>query len=52
MDLQKIIKEAGKLGYQFTLTDAQDVIDTKPNWFYDIETEAEAVQDYINAFGG
>jgi hypothetical protein len=52
MNLQKIVEEAGKLGYQFTLEDAQDVIDTKPNWFYDVETEAEAVQDYIDAFGG
>jgi hypothetical protein len=52
MNLHKIIEEAGKLGYQFTLRDAQDVIDTKPNWFYDVETEAEAVQDYIDAFGG
>ena len=52
MDLHKIIQEAGKLGYRFTLKDAQDVINTKPNWFYDAETEAEAVQDYIDAFGG
>ena len=52
MKLQKIIEEAGKLGYQFTLGDAQDVIDTKPNWFYSVETEAKAVQDYIDAFGG
>jgi len=52
MDLQKIIKEADKLGYEFTLEDAQDVIDTKPNWFYDVETESEAVADYIDAFGG
>ena len=52
MDLQKIIEEARKLGYTFTLEDAQDVIDTKPNWFHETETEASAVQDYINAFGG
>jgi hypothetical protein len=52
MNLHKIIEEAGKMGYRFTLKDAQDVIDTKPNWFYDAETEAEAVQDYIDAFGG
>jgi len=52
MDLQKIIEEARKLGREFTLADAQDVIDTKPSWFYDVETEAEAVQDYIDAFGG
>ena len=52
MDLQKIIEEARKLGREFTLADAQDVIDTKPSWFYDVETETEAVQDYIDAFGG
>ena len=54
MNLNKIIEEARKLGREFTLEDAQDVIDTKPNWFYDVETEAEAeaVQDYIDAFGG
>ena len=52
MDLHKIIEEANKLGYTFTLEDAQDVIDTKPNWFRETETEASAVQDYINAFGG
>ena len=52
MDLQKIIEEARKLGREFTLEDAQDVIDTKPTWFTDDETEAQAVQDYIDAFGG
>ena len=52
MNLNRIIEEAQKLGYTFTIEDAQDVIDTKPNWFYDVETEAEAVQDYIDAFGG
>lgn len=52
MDLQKIIEEAGKLGREFTLEDAQDVIDTKPSWFTDDETEAQAVADYIDAFGG
>ncbi len=52
MDLQKIIEEARKLGREFTLEDAQDVIDTKPSWFTDDETEAQAVADYIDAFGG
>ena len=52
MDLQKIIEEAGKLGREFTIEDAQDVIDTKPSWFTDDETEAQAVADYIDAFGG
>ena len=52
MDLQKIIVEAGKLGYEFTLEDAQDVINTKPFWFNEDETEAQAVADYIDAFGG
>jgi DNA phosphorothioation-dependent restriction protein DptG len=52
MDLQKIIEEAAKRGYTFDLQDAQDVIDTKPLWFTDDETEAQAVADYIDAFGG
>lgn len=52
LDLNKIIAEAKKLGREFTLEDAQDVIDTKPNWYHGEETEAEAVADYIDAFGG
>ena len=52
MDLHKIIEEANKLGYTFTIEDAQDVIDTKPLWFTEDETEAQAVADYIDAFGG
>lgn len=52
LDLNKIIEEAGKLGYEFTLEDAQDVIDTFPTWAKWEETEAEAVADYIDAFGG
>jgi len=52
MDLNKIIKEAGKLSYEFTLEDAQDVLDTKPLWFTEKETEAQAVADYIDAYGG
>ena len=51
LDLNKIIEEAYKLGYTFTLEDAQDVIDTKPSWYHEVETEAEAVADYISAFG-
>ncbi len=52
MNLNKIIEEAYKLGYTFTLEDAQNVIDTKPEWFHGEETEAEAVADYIDAYGG
>ena len=52
LDLNKIIAEAQKLGYEFTLEDAQNVIDTKPKWADWNETEADAVADYINAFGG
>jgi hypothetical protein len=52
MNLDRIIEEAQKLGYTFTTEDAQDVIDTKPSWFTEDETEADAVADYINAFGG
>jgi hypothetical protein len=52
MNLNKIIEEAYKLGYTFTLEDAQAVIDTKPEWFHEEETEAEAVADYIDAYGG
>lgn len=52
LDLNKIIAEAEKMGYDFTLEDAQDVIDTKPSWARWEETEAEAVADYIDAFGG
>lgn len=52
LNLDKIIVEARKLGYDFTLEDAQDVIDTKPSWYHGVETEAEAVADYIDAFGG
>jgi hypothetical protein len=52
MNLDKIIEEAQKLGYTFTMEEAQDVIDTKPSWFTEDETEADAVADYIDAFGG
>jgi precorrin-4 methylase len=52
MDKNKIIAAAAALGYEFTIEDAQNVIDTKPQWFTDEETEAEAVADYIDAFGG
>lgn len=34
----------------FTEADAQDVIDTKPEWA-GYETVEQAVADYINAFG-
>jgi hypothetical protein len=49
--LLNIIDEAEKLGREFTLADAQDVLDTKPTWAKWTETEAEAVADYIDAFG-
>lgn len=51
LNIQKIIEEAEKLGLEFTEEDAQDVIDTKPSWAEFDETEAEALEDYINAFG-
>ena len=50
--LLNIIDEAAKLGYTFSLADAQDVLDTKPEWYLGKETEAEAVADYIDAYGG
>jgi hypothetical protein len=52
LELNKIIEEAEKLGYNFTLEDAQDVIDTKPPGCTKVETEASAVADYIDAYGG
>ena len=52
LDISKIIEEAKKRGYDFALDDAQDVINTKPTWFNEEETEAQAVADYIDAFGG
>ena len=52
LDIQKIIEEAKKRGYTFTETDAQDVINTKPLWFNEEESESEAVEDYLNAYGG
>ena len=52
LDLNKIIDEAEKLGYTFTLEDAQNVIDTKPVGCNKVETEASAVADYIDAYGG
>lgn len=52
LDIQIIIAEAKKLNRDFTEEDAQDVIDTKPSWYHGVETEAEAVADYIDAFGG
>ena len=52
LDLNEIIAEARKYGREFTLADAQDVIDTKPSWEKWEETVEEAVADYIDAFGG
>jgi len=51
LDLNTIIAEAFKLGYVFDLADAQDVIDTRPSWYKGEENEAEAVADYIDAYG-
>jgi hypothetical protein len=51
MTLKEIIECAYQLGYNFTEADAQDVIDTKPEWA-GAETPAEAVADYLEAFGG
>jgi hypothetical protein len=48
LDIQTLINEAAKLGYTFTHEEAQDVIDTG----YGDESEAQAVQDYLDAFGG
>lgn len=47
------IKQAAYLNHNviFTDEDAQDVIDTKPEWIGH-ETPAEAVADYLEAFGG
>ena len=52
LDLNKIIVEASKLGYTFSLKDAQDVIDSKPSWYMFEETEKQAIADYIDAYGG
>ena len=52
LDLNKIIGEASKLGYTFSLKDAQDVIDSIPRWYMIEETEKQAVADYIDAYGG
>lgn len=50
--LLDIIEEAKKHNREFTLEDAQDVLDTKPTWYHGEETVEEAVADYIDAFGG
>lgn len=46
------IKQAAYLNHNviFTDADAQDVIDTKPEWMGE-ETVCEAVADYLEAFG-
>lgn len=51
LSIQKIIQEAALLGYTFSVEDAQCVIDSKPDWDKTTETEAEAVADFINAYG-
>lgn len=52
MTPNEIIEVAYGLGYTFTLEDAQDVIDSRPLWSTTNESPLEAVQDYLNAFGG
>jgi hypothetical protein len=46
------IKQCAYLQFNviFTNQDAQDVIDTKPDWIGQ-ETVLEAVSDYLEAFG-
>ena len=50
--LLDIIDEAKNYNVEFTLEDAQDVLDTKPNWYHGKESIQEAVADYIDAFVG
>jgi len=49
--IQDIINYASTLGLIFTVEDAQDVIDTKPQWYKGTETAQEAVDDYLEAYG-
>ena len=49
--IQDIIDYASSLGLVFTVEDAQDVIDTKPNWYLGTETAQEAVDDYLECYG-
>jgi hypothetical protein len=49
--IQEIIDYASTLGLVFTIEDAQDVLDTKPEWYIGTETAQEAVDDYIEAYG-
>ena len=50
--LLDIIEEAKNYNMEFSLKDAQDVLNTKPSWYHGKETVEEAVADYIDAFGG
>jgi hypothetical protein len=52
MTVQDIKTYAESLGYSFSDEDAQDVIDSRPSWFTGQETVEQAVQDYLDAFGG
>lgn len=52
MTIQTIKDCAEALGYSFDDEDAQDVLDTRPYWFSGQETVEQAVQDYLDAFGG
>jgi hypothetical protein len=49
--IQEIIDYASTLGLVFTVEVAQDVLDTKPEWYIGTETAQEAVDDYIEAYG-
>jgi len=49
--IQSIIDYASTLGLVFTVEDAQDVLNTKPEWYIGTETAQEAVDDYIESFG-
>jgi hypothetical protein len=51
MTLQEIKDYAASIGITFTDEDAQQVIDTKPEWDNSVETAQEAVDDFIAAYG-
>jgi hypothetical protein len=51
LTLQEIKDYAASIGLTFTDEDAQQVIDTKPEWDNSVETAQEAVDDFIAAYG-
>jgi len=51
LTLQEIKDYAASIGITFTDEDAQQVIDTKPEWDNSVETAQEAVDDFIAAYG-